>query len=135
MHEMGITQSIIDSAVEVAESHGATRIREIRISIGELTEIMEFALQFAFESLTPGTIVEGGTLVVTHVPARSRCNTCTVEYDHDRFQMVCPECGSFDVTLLTGREMRIDSIDAETPEGAPARLSDDTDKPLDPSQE
>lgn len=114
MHEMGITQGILDAVVAAADEAGMNRITEVRITIGELTEIMEFALQFAFEALTPGTIAEGSTLVVTHVGASSHCNDCGVDYTHDRFQMLCPECGSFNVTMLTGREMRIDSIEADT---------------------
>jgi hydrogenase nickel incorporation protein HypA/HybF len=114
MHEMGITQGILSASFDAAREAGADRICEIRISIGELTEIQEFALQFAFEALTPGTMAEGGQLSVTHIPATSKCNECGVEYTHDRFQMLCPECGSFNVAPLTGREMRIDSI--ETPD-------------------
>ena len=114
MHEMGITQGILAASFDAARDAGAERICEIRISIGELTEIQEFALQFAFEALTPGTMAEGGTLSVTHIPATSKCNECGIEYTHDRFQMLCPECESFNVTPLTGREMRIDSI--ETPD-------------------
>ncbi len=111
MHEMGITQGILEAAVEAAERAGADSITEIRISVGELTEVVEFALQFAFEALTPGTIAEGATLVVTHVAPRSRCNDCGAEYDHDRFTMLCPECDSLNVTLLQGRELQIDSIE------------------------
>lgn len=111
MHEMGITQGILEASLEAAEKVGAERITEIRISVGELTEIVEFALQFAFEALTPGTIAEGATLIVAHVGARSRCNECGNEYDHDRFTMLCPACESFHVTLLQGRELQIDSIE------------------------
>ncbi|HSK48550.1 MAG TPA: hydrogenase maturation nickel metallochaperone HypA [Coriobacteriia bacterium] len=113
MHEMGITQGILSASFEAAETAGAQRITEIRISVGELTEVVEFALQFAFESLTPGTMAEGATLIVTQVSARSRCNQCETEFDHDRFQMLCPECESMDVTLLQGRELQIDSIEAD----------------------
>jgi hydrogenase nickel incorporation protein HypA/HybF len=114
MHEMGITQGILSASFDAARQAHAECITEIRVSVGELTEIQEFALQFAFEALTPGTMAEGATLVVTHIPATSRCNECGVEYAHDRFEMLCPECGTFNVTPLTGREMRIDSI--ETPD-------------------
>ena len=110
---MGITQGILAASFEAAEEAGATKITEIRISVGELTEIVDFALQFAFESLTPGTMAEGAKLIVTDVPARSRCRECDIEYAHDRFQMVCPECGSFNIELLQGRELQIDSIETE----------------------
>lgn len=124
---MGITQGILDAAFEAAENAGTTRITEIRVSIGDLTEIVEYALQFAFDALTPGTIAEGAKLVVTQVPAHSRCRECGSEYDHDRFVMLCPECGSFDVELLTGRELQIDSIEAEDPqvEAVPASQTEE----------
>jgi hydrogenase nickel incorporation protein HypA/HybF len=114
MHEMGITQGILSASFDAAKQADADCITEIRVSVGELTEIQEFALQFAFEALTPGTMAEGATLVVAHIPATSKCNECGLEYAHDRFEMLCPECGTFNVTPLTGREMRIDSI--ETPD-------------------
>jgi hydrogenase nickel incorporation protein HypA/HybF len=110
---MGITQGILAASFEAAEEAGTTRITEIRITVGELTEVVDFALQFAFESLTPGTMAEGATLVVTPVGAKSRCLECGNEYEHDRFEMICPKCGSFGVELLQGRELTIDSIEAD----------------------
>lgn len=110
---MGITQGILAAAFEAATDAGAERITEVRITIGELTEIQTFALDFAFESLTPGTMAEGARLVVTELPPKSRCRDCGVEYEHDRFTMLCPECGSMNVELLQGRELRIDSIETD----------------------
>lgn len=127
MHEMGITQGILASAFDAAADAGATEITEIRITIGELTEIQEFALQFAFEALTPGTMAEGAVLTVTHLEPLSHCNQCDIDYAHDRFQMICPECGGFDVTPLQGREMRIDSIECDAP--------DDDTTPTDSAEE
>jgi hydrogenase nickel incorporation protein HypA/HybF len=113
MHEMGITEGILAASFEAAEKGGATRITQISVSVGELTEVVDFALQFAFEALTPGTMAEGATLVVKNISARSHCNECGIDYDHDRFQMICPQCGTLDVTLLQGRELTIDSIETE----------------------
>jgi hydrogenase nickel incorporation protein HypA/HybF len=113
MHEMGITSGIIASVVEAAEAEGATRINEVDISIGDLTEIVEDALQFAWEALTPGTMAEGSKLVVTHIPAKSRCMQCSHEFEHDKYDLTCPKCDAFMVENLTGRELRIDSIDID----------------------
>jgi hydrogenase nickel incorporation protein HypA/HybF len=110
---MGIMTGILESSFEAAEKAGATRITEIRITVGELTEIQEFALDFAFESMTPGTMADGAKLVVTTVAPSSKCRECGLVYEHDRFEMVCPSCGSFNVEPLTGRELNIDSIEAD----------------------
>jgi hydrogenase nickel incorporation protein HypA/HybF len=120
VHEMGIMAGILESSFEAAERADAQRITEIRITVGELTEIQEFALDFAFMSMTPGTIAEGAKLVVNTVAPSSRCRDCGLEYAHDRFEMICPSCGSFNVEPLTGRELRIDSIAADDGEGASA---------------
>lgn len=113
MHEMGIMTGILEASVDAAEKAGKSRITEIHLTIGELTEIQEFALDFAFEALSRDTMADGGKLVITFLSPRSKCKMCQVEYDHDRFTMVCPECGSFDVELLQGREMQIDAIEAD----------------------
>jgi len=110
---MGITKGILDAAVAAAEDAGATRISEIRISVGELTEIVDFALQFAFEALSPGTMAEDAVLTVTFVPARSHCLACDTRFEHGRFDMVCPACGSFMLELESGRELSIDSIETD----------------------
>lgn len=113
MHEMGITAGILASVTEAAEAEGATRINEVDISIGDLTEIVEDALQFAWEALTPGTMAEGSTLVVTHVPAKSRCMQCQAEFEHDKYDLTCPKCDAFMIENLTGRELQIDSMDID----------------------
>lgn len=115
MHEMGIVSGILSTAVEAAERSGATRITNIKITVGELTEIVDFALQFAFEALSPGTLAEGAVLTVNRVGARSRCGQCQTEFEHDRFEIICPECGTFICELIQGRELTIDSIEIDTP--------------------
>lgn len=114
MHEMGIVASILEASTETARREGATKITEIKISVGELAEVVDFALDFAFESLTPGTMAEGAKLTVNHIGARSRCPECDIEFDHGRFDVTCPKCESFICELLAGRELRIDSIEIDT---------------------
>lgn len=113
MHEMGIVAGILDVATGAAKEAKAERITEIRITVGELTGIVDFALQFAFEALTPGTLAEGATLTINRIGARSRCVECDMEFDHGRFEMVCPDCGNLFCELLQGKELHIDSIEAD----------------------
>ena len=125
MHEMGIVQSILDASFSSAEREGAVRITEIKISVGELTEVQQFALDFAFDALTPDTMAEGAKLTVNHVPAMSKCTDCDTEFEHGRFEVICPSCGSFMVMPLQGRELQIDSIEIDTPDEGGRTLGDD----------
>jgi len=120
VHEMGIVSGILTASVESAARENATRINEIRIRVGELTEIVDDALHFAFEALSPGTLAEGATLVVERVPGRSRCVECGTTFNHGRFDVECPSCKNYFCELVEGRELEIESIDIDLPDGAEA---------------
>jgi hydrogenase nickel incorporation protein HypA/HybF len=114
MHELGIAEGILSSAVAAAAQAGAPVIHSVDVSIGELTEVMEDALRFAWEAIVPGTLAAGATLNVTMVTPRSECLDCGHPFEHGRFDGArCPACGSYLVTLVCGRELKIDSIDID----------------------
>jgi len=114
MHEMGIMQGILDASVEAAQNAGESRITYIHLTIGELTQIQVGALDFAFEALSPATMAKGAKMDVTMLEPKSRCRDCGYEYVHDQFTMTCPKCSSFDIELLQGRELQIDTIEADS---------------------
>lgn len=116
MHEMSIVAGVIDSVVPAAEQAGAERVLGITLRIGDLTEVVDEALEFAFEALTEGTICEGAELVVHKVSPRSICFDCGNEFDHDRFHRACPQCGSLETKTIAGRELEIEGIEVDLPE-------------------
>lgn len=116
MHEMGIVAGIMASAFDAAAEENACRIDEVRISVGDLTDVVEDALQFAFEVARQDTIAAGATLVVRHVAPKSICHQCGTEFSHDKWDLTCPSCGGFFCEVIEGRELRIDSIEIETGE-------------------
>ena len=114
MHELGIANGILTSSVGAAEREGAVCINSVDVTIGALTEVMEDALQFAWECLRAGTMAEDAALNVTMLEANSRCADCAHDFTHGRFDGGrCPACGSYMVQLVSGRELTIDSIDID----------------------
>ena len=93
MHELGIMTGVMEAVEKSAVQAGATKVLKVTLSIGEMTEAIEDSLRFAFEVLTEGTMSEGAELEINMVTPRSLCLDCGAEYEHDRFHMVCPECG------------------------------------------
>lgn len=116
MHEMSIISGVIDAVVQPAKDAGALRVLSIRLRIGDMTEVVDEALEFAFGVLTEGTLCEGAELQVTKVHPRSLCFECGNEFDHDRFHRSCPQCGSYETQLLRGRELEIESIEVDLPD-------------------
>lgn len=116
MHELGIMTGVMDAVTKTAEEAGAEKVLSITLSVGVMTEAIEDALRFAFEALSEKTICEGAELKIVMIQPRSRCLECGTEYEHDRFHMLCPECGGFVTELLAGKELRIDSIEVDIPD-------------------
>lgn len=116
MHEVGIMTGVMESVEQAATDAGANRVLKITLSVGVMTEAVEDALRFAFEALSEGGMCEGAELVVNMVPPVSVCLECGKEYEHDRFHMVCPECGSAFTQLIQGKELNIESIEVDLPD-------------------
>lgn len=117
MHELGIITGVLDSAKDAAKEAGAEKLLKVTLSVGEMTEAIEDALQFAFEALAEDDpYVKGAVLEVNMVAPKSECLECGEVFTHDRFHMFCPVCDSFATTLLEGRELRIDSIEVDMPD-------------------
>ncbi len=116
MHELGLMTGVMSSVTEAARNAGAVRVTDITLSVGEMTEAIQDALEFAFEALSEGTMCEGAKLHINMVRPKSRCQECGAEYEHDRFHMTCAECGSPFTELIAGKEMQIDSIEVDLPD-------------------
>ena len=115
MHELGLMTGVMTAVTQVAEDAGATKVTDITLSVGEMTEAIADALEFAFEALSEGTICDGAELHINMIRPKSRCLECGKTYEHDRFHMTCPDCGSAFTELIAGRDMKIESIEVDLP--------------------
>jgi len=109
MHELTITQNIIDIAVGEARNR---RIRRINLIIGELSSVVEDSIRFCFDVISKETLAEGAALSVTTVPARIRCASCSREFGYEG-KGICPGCGKRGGEVMAGREFYLESIEVE----------------------
>lgn len=117
MHELGIMTGVMDAVTKSAHDAGAGKVLKVTLSVGEMTECIQDALEFAFEALTEDDpFVRDAELTINMIKPKSRCLECGAEFEHDRFHMFCPECDSFATELLAGRELQIDSIEVDIPD-------------------
>ena len=107
MHEMAITQSVVDA---VCEHAAGRRVHSVKLEVGELCAVVPDSMQFCFELATQGTVADGALLDLDLRPGTARCRTCQREFElHDPI-LLCP-CGSADVEVLAGRDLRILSME------------------------
>jgi hydrogenase nickel incorporation protein HypA/HybF len=113
MHEFSLAQNIIEIAEETLRSNNASRITEIVLEIGTLSGVETDAMDMALESLKPGSVLEGATLIRNTILAIARCKRCQHEFLPDDYYTACPHCGSFCPEIISGKELRVKSITAE----------------------
>lgn len=113
MHELAITQSILDAAQRAAQEHGAQRVLGVRIVLGQYSGVVPQCVQDFFDVISRDTIAQGARLEFRRLPAAIRCRACGEDSEIDIRQVRCPLCGSTDLTLIQGREFYIESLEAE----------------------
>ncbi|MBQ4506259.1 MAG: hydrogenase maturation nickel metallochaperone HypA [Firmicutes bacterium] len=110
MHELAITEGILEAAVPEAVRQGAEKVLEIRLKIGELSGVVPECVYEYFEMISKGTIAEGARIVVEYIPISISCGDCGYEGVMDRKKRVCPECGGRSIRITGGREYYVDSL-------------------------
>ncbi|MCU1457025.1 MAG: hydrogenase expression/synthesis HypA [Actinomycetia bacterium] len=108
MHELALSQAIAASVERHADGRHVTRVR---VRIGHLRQVVPESLRFSWTLLTEGSALDGTELLVEHVPAVVACNDCAEMSTLDLPILVCHACHGHDVTLVSGDEFLIDSID------------------------
>jgi hydrogenase nickel incorporation protein HypA/HybF len=107
MHELGITQSIVELAAERADGQ---RVRRVVVEIGKLSAVLPDAVRFCFDLVAEGTPVEGAELRVIETPGTAKCKECGTVLTLERPFGRC-SCGCTDLDWLTGEELRVIEIE------------------------
>ena len=107
MHELAITEGVVDA---VTGRLPGSKITCVRLEIGALSGVVADSVRFCFDLVTDGTNLEGARLEISEPPARGRCRNCGAEFEPDGPIALC-SCGSADVAILAGSELRIMSVE------------------------
>jgi hydrogenase nickel incorporation protein HypA/HybF len=117
MHEASIMASIISSVLEELKKYPVEKVEEVSLTIGAITFLGEDQLQFAYEVLTRGTLLEGSKLVIDTEAVEVRCPSCSYEGPTELVDvgdlhgpipaLHCPRCGEgIEVTKGKGCAVR-----------------------------
>jgi Zn finger protein HypA/HybF involved in hydrogenase expression len=100
VHEMGITQGIIDRAREAAQANGALRVTDLYLTMTAAADFRQDSIEMYFEMLAgEDEFFRGAILHFDHKPVAATCLDCSDEFSADAPQPVCPQCGSLLVRL------------------------------------
>jgi hydrogenase nickel incorporation protein HypA/HybF len=113
MHEMSIAESIVQIAEEAAARDGDARVKTVFVEIGALAGVEAEALRFCWEAVTREGRAAGAVLDISQTPGRAWCLQCRDTVSLPALFEPCPVCGSYQLQVTGGTEMRVAEIEVE----------------------
>ncbi|MBW6464999.1 MAG: hydrogenase maturation nickel metallochaperone HypA [Brevefilum sp.] len=113
MHELSVTESVLEIACKHAEQAQATRVTDIHLVIGRLSSIVDDSVAFYWDIISKDTLCENAQLHFKRLPAELICLDCDHQYQLEDDLMPCPNCGSPRIRVLSGDEFNLESIEIQ----------------------
>lgn len=112
MHELGLMNGVLQTALAEAQRAGATRITALNLVWQDDGHTDPDALALHFETLARGTLAEGARLNFDRRDSEWKCWSCGAVFAGQR-DAGCPQCGSPALRLVSAHEFYLESIEVE----------------------
>ena len=81
MHEWSLAQAIFESVLDFAREKNISKIIEVEVSVGELSQLDINLMSEAFHLISKDTILHDTKIVFKEIKARFKCKNCGYEWD------------------------------------------------------
>jgi hydrogenase nickel incorporation protein HypA/HybF len=113
MHEMALAESVIQIVEETARKNAAAAVCSVRLEIGRLSHVEPDALRFAFDVVKRNGPAHGARLEIVATDGAAWCMRCSRAVTLARLGDACPVCGSYQLQVTAGDEMRVKEIEID----------------------
>jgi len=113
MHELSLCEGIMQIIEQQARSQKFSTVKKVILDIGVLSGVETSALEFSFEVVMQGTVAQNAQLIINHIKAQARCTECTATFTINQRYDACPQCGSFELQISSGDEMKVKELEVD----------------------
>jgi hydrogenase nickel incorporation protein HypA/HybF len=111
MHEMSLAESVLAIIEDYAQREGFARVKTVRLEIGRMAGVEIEAMRFCFDAVTRGSVAEAAALDIVELPGAGWCLKCSEAIEMEEPLGACPRCGSHQVQVTGGAEMRVRELE------------------------
>ena len=111
MHEMSLCEGILQVLETEARNQGFIRVKSVWLEIGDLSSAEPEAMLFSFDVVTRNSLAKGAKLKIIHKPGTAWCMPCGKSVSVKQRFDACPDCGSYQLQITGGEEMRIKELE------------------------
>ena len=126
MHEVSVITSLVDAVIAELSKYKVLKVNSVTIIIGDMTNLGEEQMSFAYEIVTRDTILEGSQLIIEREPTELECWDCgyrgpakvLTDPDFETHSipiLSCPECGG-KISVTKGMSCTVKCMDIEEEE-------------------
>jgi hydrogenase nickel incorporation protein HypA/HybF len=113
MHEMSLCESILQVMEQQSEVQQYRKVKTVWLEIGALAGVEIEALRFSFDIVVQGSLAEHASLEIIEVPGQAWCMPCGRDVAVQQLYEPCPHCGSHQLQINAGDQMRIKELEVE----------------------
>ena len=110
---MSLAESVLQAMQDAARSQHFHKVLAVRLEIGALSGVEPEAMRFCFDAVVRGSLAEGAQLEIIALPGTGWCMACAKTVPMREVFGECPECGSVQMQVTGGTEMRIKDLEVE----------------------
>ena len=110
MHEVALAEGVLRIVLDAARANAARCVRAVRVELGALAHVEPGALSFCFDAVTRGSMAEGAKLEILRTEGAAWCMPCGARVALARLGDACPRCGSHQLQVVEGEDMRVIDI-------------------------
>lgn len=110
MHELSLSSAIVNTAARHASGR---RVSLVSLRVGQLRQVVPETLAFYFSLVARDTVCEDARLAQELVEAKLLCLACDYVWAIESPAFHCPVCGGAEVSVNSGEEFEVESIEVE----------------------
>ena len=111
MHEMSLCESVVQLVEEQAAQQAFSEVKKIWLEIGALAGVEIDAMKFSFDVVSKDTLLEKAELIILEIDGTAWCMPCAENVNVSQRFDACPHCGSYQLQINGGEEMRIKELE------------------------
>ncbi len=111
MHEMSLAEGVVQLIEDAAREQAFEKVTAVWLEIGQLSGVEVEAMKFCFDVVTRDGIADGARLEIIATPGTGWCMPCSKTVPMSEVFGECPECGSHQMQVTGGTEMRVKELE------------------------
>ena len=110
MHEIGLLRQLVRTVTDFAGENDVGEILEVVVDCGELSLVIPEYLEELYPVAAKNSILQNAKLTINEIPGLAECEDCDEIFNVVENRGYCPNCGSFEKKILSGRDFQIREI-------------------------